>query len=176
MRLDWVVFWDGGFQTVCLLMEKNKRLIEASWWERLRGKLGLVLMQGAMLSKSLSFCWWVELCFLPAIYLGPTYGGGNEDNGDFFQMIPCICCYTQCPQPCSRPPPTHTSAGDSWTLTGKSGSVSCGVTQRLRQNCVRASPVEVRVSSGLPQGRGLWVQQTWVWHRPSWRRSPLTPP
>ena len=36
-------------------------------------------------------------------------------------------CYTQCPQPCSRPPQTHTSAGDSWTPTGKSGSVSCGV-------------------------------------------------
>ena len=25
-------------------------------------------------------------------------------------------------------------------------------------------------------GTGLWVQQTWVWHKPSWRRSPLTPP
>ena len=48
--------------------------------------------------------------------------------------------------------------------------------QRLRQNCVWVSPVEVRVSSGLPQGQGLWVQQTWVWHRPSWRRLPLTPP
>ena len=23
-------------------------------------------------------------------------------------------------------------------------------------------------------GQGLWVQQTWVWHKPSWRRSPLT--
>ena len=32
------------------------------------------------------------------------------------------------PQLCSRPSPTHTSAGDSWTLTGKSGAVSCGVT------------------------------------------------
>ena len=32
------------------------------------------------------------------------------------------------PQSCSRPLPTHASAGDSWTLTGKSGSVSCGVT------------------------------------------------
>ena len=30
------------------------------------------------------------------------------------------------------------------------------------------------VSSGLPQGQGLWVQRTWVWHKPSWRRSPLT--
>ena len=36
-------------------------------------------------------------------------------------------CYTQCPQPCTRPPPTHTYAGDSWTFTGKSGSDSCGV-------------------------------------------------
>ena len=24
-------------------------------------------------------------------------------------------------------------------------------------------------------GAGLWVQQTWVWHKPSWSRSPLTP-
>ena len=37
-------------------------------------------------------------------------------------------CYTKCPQPCSRPPATHASARDSWMLTGKSGSVSCGVT------------------------------------------------
>ena len=36
------------------LMEKDKRLMEASWWERLfEGKLGLVLMGGAMLSKCL---------------------------------------------------------------------------------------------------------------------------
>ena len=35
-------------------------------------------------------------------------------------------CHTQCPRPHSRPPPTHASAGDSWTLMGKSGSVSCG--------------------------------------------------
>ena len=38
--------------------------------------------------------------------------------------------------------------------------------QRLRQNCVWVFPVEVRVSSGLPQGQGLWVQQKWVWHKP----------
>ena len=36
-------------------------------------------------------------------------------------------CCTQCPQPCSRPPLTHASTGDSWTLPGKSGSVSSGV-------------------------------------------------
>ena len=60
--------------------------------------------------------------------LRPNYGGVNEDNGDLLQKIPCTHCYTQCPQPCSRPPPTHSSTGDSWTLTGKSRSVSCGVT------------------------------------------------
>ena len=63
-----------------------------------------------------------------AIYLGPNYGGGNEDNGDLLQKIPCMHCYTHCPQPCSRPPATHASAGDSRTLRGKSGSVSSGVT------------------------------------------------
>ena len=60
--------------------------------------------------------------------LRPNYGGGNEDNGDLLQKVPCSHCCTQCPRPCSRPPLTYTSAGDSWTLMGKSGSVSCGVT------------------------------------------------
>ena len=44
------------------------------------------------------------------------------------QKVPCMHCCPLCPQPCSRPPPTHISAKDSWTLTSKSGSVSCGVT------------------------------------------------
>ena len=70
----------------------------------------------------------MELCSRPAIYLGPNYGGDNEDNGDLLQKIPCMYCYTKCPKPCSRPPLTHASTGDSWTLTGKSGSVSCGIT------------------------------------------------
>ena len=56
-------------------------------------------MGGAVLS--LLFTW------------GPIYGGGNEDNGDPLQKVPCMHCYTQRPQPCSRPPPTHTSTGDS---------------------------------------------------------------
>ena len=33
-------------------------------------------------------------------------------------------CHTQWPRPHSRPPLTHASARDSWTLTDKSGSVS----------------------------------------------------
>ena len=117
--------------------------VSALWWRRLRGlwklpdgrdwlrgKLGLVLMGGAMLSKSLiqfSVEGWG--CVPSLLFdLRPNYGGGTEDNGDLLQKVPCTHCYTQCPQPCSRPPPIHASAGDSWTLTGKSGSVSCGVT------------------------------------------------
>ena len=61
----------------------------------------------------------MELCSLPAIYLGPNYGGGNEDSGDLPQKIPCMYCYSPCPQPCSRPPPMHTFARGSRTPTGK---------------------------------------------------------
>ena len=70
----------------------------------------------------------VELCSPPAIYLGPNYGGGNENNGNLPQKMQCMYCYSLCSEPCSRPPLTYASTGDSWTLTGKSGSVSCGVT------------------------------------------------
>ena len=41
--------------------------------------------------------------------LRPNYGGGNEDNGDLLQKVPWTHCYTQGPQPCSRPRPTHAS-------------------------------------------------------------------
>ena len=60
--------------------------------------------------------------------LRPNYDGGNEDNGDLLQKVPCRHFCTQCPQTCSRPQSTHTSARDSWTFMGKSGSVSYGVT------------------------------------------------
>ena len=40
--------------------------------------------------------------------------------------VPSFHCCTQCPQPCSGPLPTHTFTRDSWTLPGKSGSVSVG--------------------------------------------------
>ena len=63
--------------------------------------------------------------------LRPNYGGGNEDNSDLLQKAPCRHCLTQCPRPCSRPPMTHSSARDSWTLTDKSRSVSHGVTAPL---------------------------------------------
>ena len=95
-----------------------------------RGKLGLVLMAGAMLSKSLiQFSVDGQGCVLYLLFvLRPNHSGGNEDNGNHPQNVPCTHCLTQCPPPCSRPLLTHAFAGDSWTFRGKSGSVSCEVT------------------------------------------------
>ena len=42
-----------------------------------------------------------------------------------------------------------------------------GIPQRLRQNCVWVSLMAVWVGGALPQGQRPWVQQTWVWHKPS---------
>ena len=57
----------------------------------------------------------------------------------------------------SNPIPTR----DTWRAQT---NLVCTRTQRPHRNW--ASPVEVRVSSGLLQGQGFWVQQTWVWHNP----------
>ena len=97
--------------------------------DSLRGKLDPVLMGRAMLIKSLiqfSVDGWG--CVPSLLFdLRANHGGGNEDNGNL-QKVPCRHCCTQCPRPCSSLLLTHTFARDSWTLTGKSGTVSCGVT------------------------------------------------
>jgi len=71
-------------------------------------------------------------------------------------------CYTQCPQPSSRPPRTHTSAGDSWTVTGKSGQSLvgslllysgswctqgsiCALQESISQSCVSSGSSVVRL-------------------------------
>ena len=82
------------------------------------GGTGLVLTCRALLSKSL-VQFYVDGwgCVLSLLFdLRPNYGGGNEDNCDLLQKVPCMHCYTQCPQPCSGPPPTPAPAGDSRTL------------------------------------------------------------
>ena len=115
--------------------------LSALWWRRirgvwklldgrdwLRGKLGLFLVVWAILNKS-----WIQFsvdgwgCVFSLLFdQRPSYGGGNEDHGDLLQKVPCTHSCTQYPQPCSRPPLTHTSVRDSWTLMGKSESLSCG--------------------------------------------------
>ena len=107
--------------------------LPALWWRRirglwkflngrdgLRGKLGLVLIHWIFI---LIFCCWVGLYFIPVIYLRPNYAGSNEDNGHLLQNVPCRHCYSQCPQPSSRPPPTDSSTetpGHSWASLDQS--------------------------------------------------------
>ena len=99
-------------------MDKDKRLLEASRWERLTvGNLGLVLMGGAMLSKSLiQLSVYGQDC-VPSLLFGlrRNCGGGNGGNGDLLQKDLGPHCCIQCPWPHSRPLSTHTSARD-WLL------------------------------------------------------------
>ena len=90
--------------------------MESSWWDRLtEGKTGSCSDRQSCV-PSLLFDW------------KPKYSGGNEDNGDLLQKVPYVHCCTQCSWPCSRPQLINTFTGDSWILTGKFGSGSCGVT------------------------------------------------
>ena len=45
-----------------------------------------------------------------------------------------------------------------------------GLVKSVRVVGVLEGLSEALVSSGLPQRQGLWVQQTWVWHKPAWRK------
>ena len=50
----WLVFCDCGFHSICPLVDKDKRLVEAPWLELLAlGQTGLALMGKAMLSRFL---------------------------------------------------------------------------------------------------------------------------
>ena len=102
MWLDCLTFCDGGFQSVCPLMEKDKRLMNAFWWGKLTEGDTVSCSDGrghAQLVFNPIFCWWVELCSLPVIYLGPNCGGGNEDNGDLPQKTPGITAIVSAPIP-----------------------------------------------------------------------------
>ena len=83
----------------------------------LRGKLGLVLMGGAMLNKSvIQFSVDGQGCVPSLLFdLRQNYGGDNVNNGKLFQKVLCTHGHSQCPQPCSRPPLTQASARHSWT-------------------------------------------------------------
>ena len=87
------------------------------WWAGLYSlslESNFLLMGGAVFPPS--YLTWGQTMVEIMKIMGPPSEG------------PIMHCCTQCPQPCSRPPPTHASTRDSWTLMGKSGSVSYGVT------------------------------------------------
>ena len=89
----------------------DKRLMEASCWERLTvGKTG-----------SCSDGWGS----IPSLLfdLRQNYSGGNEDNGDLLPKVPCTHCCPQCPDPaagrCWPTPPLETP-GHSQASLGQS--------------------------------------------------------
>ena len=74
----WLVFCDYGFHSVCSLMNKDKRLMEASWWGRLtvgktgscsdgHGELGILfwwLSTSRYLIQFSTWCWGCVLSLL----------------------------------------------------------------------------------------------------------------
>ena len=120
----WSVFCDCSFHSVCLWCIRIRDLLKLSdgrdW---LRGKLGLVMMGRATLSKSLigfSVGGWGCVPF-QLFDLKPNYGGDNERNGDLLQKFLCMHCPTQCRWPCSRSlpeTPRHSGARLGQSLVG----------------------------------------------------------
>ena len=77
---------------------------------------------------------------------------------------------TQCSQPCSRPPPTQASARDSQTLTGKSGLVSCGITDPF--SWVLVSTRFCLCPPNIYAGHGVWCQ---MWFHPFYHLDGASP-
>ena len=98
-------------------------------------------MSRATLSKSLTQFSVGGWDYVPSLLfdLRPNYGGGNEDNGDLLQKIPCTHCYTRCPQPCSWPMPTtppsetpgHLRASLGQSLVGHCSFLLCPGAQKV---------------------------------------------
>ena len=92
------------------------------------GKLDLVLMGGAMLSKSLIQFSFVGWGCVPSLLFGlrPNYGMGNGSNGDLLQKDLCQHCFYSAPDPttghCQSTPapetPGHSQTGLAQSLGG----------------------------------------------------------
>ena len=122
----WFIFCDCGFQSVCPLTDKDKRFTEASWWERLTdGETGLVLMGGAMLSKSLiQFSVYGRVCVPFLLFdLRPSYGGGMKIMVTSFKRSCARTAALSAPDPAAghhRPTPPPETPGHSWASLGQS--------------------------------------------------------
>ena len=77
--------------------------------------MGRAFLSKSLIQFSVDGCGCVSSLF----DLRPNNGGGSEDKEELLQKAPCMHCHTQCPRPCSRPPPTHASTegpGHSWVI------------------------------------------------------------
>ena len=90
-------------------MDKDKRLVEASWWQKLtEGDTGSFCDGRGHACKSL-IQFSVDGC-VPSLLsdLRPNYGGGNEDNDNFLQKVPGTLPHSV--------PPTLQQATTNWHL------------------------------------------------------------
>ena len=72
----WLVFCVCDLHSVCPLIDEDKRLVEASWWDGLAvGKTGLVLVGKAMFSKYLTQFSADGLDCVPSLYFGQSRVG-----------------------------------------------------------------------------------------------------
>ena len=126
MWSDWLVFCDCGFQSVCPLMEKDKRLMEASWWDRLtKGETGSSSDGRGHAQEIFNpiFCWWVELCSLPAIYLGQTIVEVMKVMGTSLKRSHACTATLSAPNPAAghhQPAPPLDTPGHSRARLGQS--------------------------------------------------------
>ena len=119
-------------------------------------------MGRAMLSKSLiQFSVDGRGCVPSLLFdLRPNYGGGNGDNGDLLQKVPCPYCCTQCPHPAAghrRPTPPLETPAHSQASLGQSlmGSLLCSPGCWCTQGFVCAlqesvSPVRGKFHNQIP--------------------------
>ena len=101
MWSDWSVFCDVvSLSDLCLRRMRGLcKLPDGRDW--LKGKLSLVLMGGAMFSKSvIQFSIDGQGC-VPSLLLDlrPNYGGRNVDNGNLLQKVPCTHAILSAPNP-----------------------------------------------------------------------------
>ena len=136
----------------------------------------------------------MELCSLPAIYLGPNYGGGNEDNGDLLQKITYSTATLSAPNPAAGhywPMHPLETPGHSQASLGQSpvGSLlpfpgswctrfCCSLQEPISQSCVSSgsSMVGLMVTSSkranaIPNSaepRAPVPVAVHCWHVPPW--------
>ena len=124
----WLVFCECGFQSVCPLMEKDKRFMETSWWERLtEGETGFCSDGGAMLSKSL-----IQFSVDGWSYVPSQIFTWGQTMVEVMKVMVTsfkwshACTATLSAQPCSRPhwptpmleTPAHSQASLGQSLVG----------------------------------------------------------
>ena len=128
----WLLFCDFDFHSVCPLMDKDKRFMEASWWERLTvGKTESWILPNIhwkdwcwSWSSNTLGTWWEELTHVkrPWYWERLKAGGEGDDRGwDGWMASP------------TRWPSVWVRSG-SWWWTGKPGVLQSMGSQRVRHD------------------------------------------